>query len=148
MTSIAGRVRRAEVLVVLGPAAEPFVGRQLEEREVAPAGVRLHDLDLVIFIGVPLGATVTASRRSSAARPSEAHEIVRRGTRNPVRRDASRAAGAVRRDQQVRRAPQWIVRRQGLRIGDIEPRAGNLAGGQRRFQRDLIDDAAARDVSR
>lgn len=58
-----------------------------------------------------------------------------------------RAQGAhVRRDDDILRIPQRIVGGQGLRVCDVEGRAGQLLCVQRVDQGRLVDQAAARDV--
>lgn len=52
----------------------------------------------------------------------------------------------MRRDRDVRRAPQRVARRQGLRVRDVEGSAAERAVGEGLHERRLIDDLAARDV--
>lgn len=52
----------------------------------------------------------------------------------------------MRRDQHIRRVPQRVVRRQRLRVGDVQGGPRDLLGLERLDQSRLIDDLPARDV--
>src|SRR5713226_6530151 len=52
----------------------------------------------------------------------------------------------VRRDQQIRRSPEDVVRRQRLLLEHVEDRTGEMSVLERRAERRFVDDAAASGV--
>src|SRR4051812_14495051 len=52
----------------------------------------------------------------------------------------------MRRDEHVRQPPEWTLVRERLHGGGVQPRPGDLSGLQRRDERLLVHQPAARNV--
>src|SRR3954463_15268125 len=76
----------------------------------------------------------------------EASEIAGCELRQAMQHGGGAEGGDMRRDDEIGTSPQWVFRRQRLRLRDIETGAGDLAAAQRGAERHRIDDTATRDV--